>query len=393
MEILKDRSFQLVTASNFFFHLTFTAFFLLPLYVQSLGGDEAEIGIIMGSFGLTSMFLIPLVGNLLDRYGRKPFLLLGCILMAVVSLAFGLIRDYDPFLFGALRALQGASFSCAFIAANALIVDFAEPSERARAIGYFGVFTLVTHAIGPIIGEVLHGVIGYRYGFLISTGWSLVGLLFVFPLREPDRPAEARGGGHPPRESIGMRLRTPLATALLTGASFVAVLIFVPVLMETRGLRPVSTFFIGYTAAATAMRLFCGGLSDRWGRRPTISLFLTVFCLSTLVLTFAPKMERGLWPLIIFVSLAFGASHGMLYPTLSALVVDMMQENQKGRAVAYYSGAFNVGATLAAFALGPVLKAYGYTIMFVCSTAAALLALLVFHIPTTVPGAKRADGT
>lgn len=379
MNFMTSKNFWLVTAGNFFFHLTFTSFFLLPLYIHSLGGDETEIGLIMGCFGLTAMFIIPWAGRLMDRYGRKRFLLYGILLMLASSVPYGLIRGYHPVLFGILRALQGVSFAFAFIAANTVVVDTAGPNQRARAIGFFGVFTLVTHAIGPLIAEGVAREIGFRIALLLSTGWSVFGLFCIGPIRE-DPPSEAGLDSPvataPERE---MRLRVPLLTTLLTGGSFVAVLIFTPTFMEGAGIRPVSLFFVGYTVAAVAVRLGLSGLSDRVGRNRTITIFLSLFCASILGLAFVPLAKVGALPALLAVALTFGASHGMLYPTLSALVVDLMPDAQKGRAIGYYSGAFNVGATLAAFAFGPILKAYGYTVLFLCVAACSALGLLVFY--------------
>ena len=51
--------FGRVMAANFFFFLNFAAFFLLPLYVRSMGGSEGTVGIAMGISGLASMLSLP----------------------------------------------------------------------------------------------------------------------------------------------------------------------------------------------------------------------------------------------------------------------------------------------------------------------------------------------
>ena len=63
--------FALVTASNFFFFCNYSAFFLLPLYINSLGGNKETVGFVMGTFGITSFGSIPLVSFLIDKYGRR----------------------------------------------------------------------------------------------------------------------------------------------------------------------------------------------------------------------------------------------------------------------------------------------------------------------------------
>ncbi|NIU87041.1 MAG: MFS transporter, partial [Nitrosopumilaceae archaeon] len=74
----------------------FSAFFLLPLYIKDLGGDEANIGFIMGSFGITSLGAIPFVAYLVDKFGRRKFMLLGYGIMFAASLGYLFISHLSP---------------------------------------------------------------------------------------------------------------------------------------------------------------------------------------------------------------------------------------------------------------------------------------------------------
>ena len=58
------------TLANFFFFLNFASYFLLPLFLHDLGGSEALIGAVMGTAGLASLAVLPLVGMTIDRIGR-----------------------------------------------------------------------------------------------------------------------------------------------------------------------------------------------------------------------------------------------------------------------------------------------------------------------------------
>ena len=76
-EALLNGPFLRATLANFFFFLNFASYFLLPLHLRSLGGSEAMIGAVMGSSGLASLVVLPLVGITIDRLGRRLFLLGG----------------------------------------------------------------------------------------------------------------------------------------------------------------------------------------------------------------------------------------------------------------------------------------------------------------------------
>ena len=107
------RNFSLIIASSFLFFCNFSSFFLLPLFIKSLGGNERNIGFVMGSFGITSIGSIPLVSYLLDKYGRRKFLMLGSLVMSFSSFGFLFIKDLSPLLY-VFRLFQGIGFAFFF---------------------------------------------------------------------------------------------------------------------------------------------------------------------------------------------------------------------------------------------------------------------------------------
>src|SRR5438128_343793 len=116
--------FARVTAANFCFFLTFASFFLLPLHVRALGGTERTIGLVMGTSGLAGLVSVLAVGALLDRFGRRIFLLGGIATMSAAAGAFLLVDRIGPAIFG-LRALQGLAFAAGFNAASTLAAEVA----------------------------------------------------------------------------------------------------------------------------------------------------------------------------------------------------------------------------------------------------------------------------
>src|SRR3989449_6567215 len=88
--------FARVTAANFCFFLTFASFFLLPLHVRALGGSERTIGLVMGTSGVAGLAAAVAVAVLLDRVGRRRFLLGGAATMAVASGGFLFVHAIGP---------------------------------------------------------------------------------------------------------------------------------------------------------------------------------------------------------------------------------------------------------------------------------------------------------
>ncbi|TMA39002.1 MAG: MFS transporter [Deltaproteobacteria bacterium] len=356
--------FLRVTAANFCFFLTFASFFLLPLHVRELGGSERTIGLVMGTSGVSGLVAVLVVAVLLDRVGRRRFLLGGTATMAVASAGFLFVHAIGPALY-TLRVVQGLAFAAAFNAASTLAVAFAPATRRAAALGLFGVSTLTTHALAPALGELVIAVAGFPLLFALAACWSVVAFAIAWTVPEASPPEAAAEGGvrlAPTREVV-----TALGTVCCCGVAFGAVITYVPTFTLDARLGPVAVFFMVYTGAAVMSRVLGGGLGDRRGHRPVIVAALALFTLSVIALAGA-RSSVGL----------AGAGN----PTLNAFTVDRAHVAELGRAQTLYNGAFNLGTTTGSLALGHVAEVFGHRAMFRVAAAVVGAAFVIFSAGT-----------
>lgn len=360
------RDFYLVTAANFVFFLNFASFFLLPLHLKELGVTERTIGYVMGTAGFAGLCVLPFLGTLLDRVGRRSFVTAGALTMALASFAYIAVPGVGPLLF-LLRVVQGVSFTSAFVTASTLAVELAPIERRGEALGLFGISTLTTHAIAPALGEVVARRFGFAALFAIAGSLGLCAAALTLRIRAPERPRSAAGsaGARLPRMAI---LWTGAAMMVACGLGFGAVLTFVPTFVHAIGLEHVAPFFISYTVAAVAVRLAFGGLSDRVGRRRVLLPSIALLAVAVLVLGWVHSVAA-----LVCVGLLFGAGQGMVYPTANALMVDLSQPENLGRVQTLFSGAFSIGVAASAFIFGGVIERFGYPAAF--TVAAACIAV------------------
>src|SRR5229473_4966159 len=184
----------------------------LPMYVQALGVTErAQVavwsGVISGSAALTMAVLAPLWGVLADRYGRKPMLVRSMIGGAVVVAAMGFVGDVWQLL--AVRLVQGA-VTGSQAAAAALVAAATPASNVGFALGLVSTAVQVGNTIGPVIGGVTVGSVGFRGSFVLAGVLLLIGgLMAIFWVDEP--PNRARQRPSPvPAASILARTFGPL---------------------------------------------------------------------------------------------------------------------------------------------------------------------------------------
>ncbi len=370
----RARTFGLVTASNFFFFLSLSFYFLLPRFVESLGGTPVDIGLVQGAMGITSMVAIPLVGSLVDRRGRSRFLLVGSVAWSVLCLGYLGVDSLGTFLY-ALRAAQGLAFALAFTAASTLIADLTDKGNRAFLLGLYGSFVLATQAIGPSVAEELVGRWGFRAFFWTSAGLSVLAALLALGVRDPRRRRPIDAASLPLRRVLfGHGIAVPVLSNLLHGVCFGAVIHFLAAYVPTLGIPHVKIFFIAHAVCAIGSRFTVGPLADRLGRQAILlPAFLALALALRLLSSAGDRIDLAV------AGAVFGFSHGLIYPVLNALVIDRVESlGAHGKATSLFIVSFNIGVVAAAFLLGPLARAWGYPALYGYTSFVALLALALF---------------
>lgn len=158
---------------------------VLPKLIEDVGHvgiDRAAVigGWMFAAFSLAQFVFAPLMGNLADRFGRRPLLLLAIFGLGLDFVLMALAPDLAWLFAGRIIAgICGASW----IIASAFIADVTAPEERARAYGLMGAAFGVGFVIGPAIGGIL-GELGARVPFWVAAGISLLNFVygwFVLP--------------------------------------------------------------------------------------------------------------------------------------------------------------------------------------------------------------------
>jgi len=368
------RNFSLATAANFFFFCNFSAFFLLPLYITELGGTEADIGFIMGSFGVTSLGAIPFVAYLVDRYGRRKFMLLGYSLMFVASLLYLTVSGLSAYIY-LIRFIQGVSFAFSFTAAGTFVADYLPPARKAQWLGIFSAFTIAAYAIGPSLGEFVIGLYGFGTFFIYASVFSVIALVLALFMRDGQfTPSSDPYGLSFFRLIASRRFSLILFSNLILAGGLGAILNFVAVYLRSKGLQAFY-FFLTYTLTVTAVRIFGGRFSDAWGRKTVASPGLLVVSVSLAAMYLIDSPLSA-----VLVAFVFSFGYGFLYPTLSALVIDKAGEDERGKAMGALNASYSMGINFLAFPFGIIARDWGYETMYVVTGATVFISFLIFTI-------------
>ncbi len=364
--------FFIVAIANFLFFLNFAFFFLLPIWVLRHGAGEEIAGRVVGISGFAGLCVLPLIAYLLDRFGRRRFMIGGALVSALASFAFIGVENIGTPLY-LLRVVQGAAFTCAFTGAQTLAVLFAPVARRAEAIGWFGVSTILTHAISPALGEQIIRLYGFDAMFLVGGFLGLTAFLLACTLPKPPPLPTGTDAQAPDPSLVRRAVGTASLAMVCYGFGFGATQTFVPVLMERLELGRVGAFFGAWSVTAVSVRIFFGSASDRYGRHAVLLPAMLTMSLAVSLLIFVRSFHG-----ILLVGLTFGLAQGLLYPTMNALVADWSSSHNIGRIQSLFSGAYSLGIASCAFFFGSIAERYGYGAMFATTLAITLVGLGIF---------------
>lgn len=368
------------------FGLSWSSYLILPKFLrEELLAARDTIGYIAAIPGISAAVAAPLIGRLLDRYGRRHFFTLGCLIVVGTSLAFLFVDRVGPLLYIA-QAIQGLGFLVAFNAASSLGADLAPPTRMAEALGIVGASNLIMNAVAPSIAEEIASRASWQHVFIFCAVIGGFATLLSFGLRDiPRAPGAPEEKGA--RRKAFMRpglLSLYLGTIAFAFAFSTLFNFHQPFALEA-GINEVKPFFIGYTITAFSMRVFFGRLADRLGALPvTAASLLAYAAVPSLLVLLGPTK-------IALVGAALGVTHGMLYPAMTAAVVERAGVALRGSSITYMNGAFHLGMAMAGLIAGNIAERLGYTAAFMSAsfiTLAGLALVLIFREPA---GSKTAS--
>lgn len=154
---------------------------VMPGLIEELGhvniSEASKIGgWLLFAFAITQFCFAPLIGNLSDRFGRRPVLLAALLGFAIDYLFLSFAPTIAWLFVGRIVAgITGASFT----AASAYIADISTPEDRAKNFGMIGAAFGLGFIIGPAVGGLL-GSFGVRVPFMVAAALCLLNFLYGY---------------------------------------------------------------------------------------------------------------------------------------------------------------------------------------------------------------------
>jgi MFS family permease len=164
---------------------------ITSLYMKDMHHGLGDISVVFSAHTI-GMYAFSLVsGRLIDRWGRRPVILVGAAVLLLACITAPLTGDTIPISVSLL--LLGLGWNFCFVGGSTLLADHLEPSERGRTQGFNDLLVGLAAACGSLGSGLVAARFGYAGVGAAGAVLSLVPFVFVARwarrARQPARPA------------------------------------------------------------------------------------------------------------------------------------------------------------------------------------------------------------
>lgn len=328
---------------------------ILPVFLATIGGTAATLGLIEGIADASSSFIKLWMGYYSDKIGkRKPIIVVGYVLTAIKGL-FAFTTNWYQVLF--IRVFAWMGRGARGPVRDALMVDLLKPAHYGRVFGFHTAMDTLGAIIGPAIAFVLIGILSYRHIFLISfiPGFLSVAcfsLLVKEKKRKPDRKIKFWES----MKELPLNFKLFIFSVGIFGlgnfAHTLLILRATEILTPSYGKVAAISAAVGLYTLHNILYAGCaypaGVLSEKFGKRTLLGLGYFLFAFMCLGFILEPPK---LWAMIVLFSLA-GIYIALVDSMERALAGDLLPENLRGTGYGVMSMINGVGDFISSFAVG-----------------------------------------
>jgi ACDE family multidrug resistance protein len=361
---------------------------VLPIFEEKVGISSFQSSMVITSYSVAAIFLIPVAGYLSDRFGRKMVILPSLIL----ALIGGLVAGYaswkidNPYMWIILgRVLQGVGASGASPIILPLVGDlYKDDNEKTSScLGIIETSNTAGKVLSPILGSLFAAFIWFLPFFSISF-FSLIAIVLVFFFikvpKEKEKPKKLKEFLHDTKQTFKQEGRW-LYTVFLTG-TFVMLILFGVLFFLSESLERIHDlhgvkkgFVIAIPLLLLCVASYITGRNIKGNLATIKKIILISLALMSISVVFVGFTEEKLLFLLMVTSIV-GIAIGALLPTLDAIITENIKKGERGTFTSFYMSSRFIGVAAGPPIMSLVMKNY-LNISYVISGIIGICILLI----------------
>lgn len=372
-EKIWTRDFLLICLANFFVFLGFQMTLpTIPLFVESLGGNERLIGLVVGIFTFSALIVRPYAGKLLETKGRRLVFLFGLVVFVITVGLFGFMTSI--FLLFAFRIIQGAGWGFSTTASGTIATDLIPAKRRGEGMGYYGLFGNIAIAMGPSLGLILADTLHFKLLFIICgllglIAWALASFIRYKKVEPTTKPSSMKFDIY---EKSALK---PAILVFFITVTFGGIAAFLPLYTVQQDVSGIQWYFFIYAAALMVTRLYAGQIYDRKGHHAIYIPSALLITVAMLLLAWMPNTT-----VLFIAAILYGLGFGSVQPALQSWAVEKAPENRKGMANATFFSFFDLGIGIGSILFGQIGYWLNYRSIYITAACSVFISILIYIV-------------
>ena len=382
-EVLSRDTMPVFLAAGFWSFGTGGLWLVRPLFAYEVGGTFLLVALIAAASSFPRMIAGPATGFLTDRFGRRPFVIIGAALHAAALIGDFFVDTYTQFLM--LELLNGLGIAIFSTSATVLLADATRERTRGRAMSARQVSGRIGSLTGPMVAGVVAAAFGLQAVFLFVAATKIAVIaVAVFLIREVrERPPQPAADQPPaPKRDLGMfRTRAfvsltvaTVALGMVTGGTGVFRALF-PV--QTEIAAGLSETQIGNLISFAALAGLAGSVPigiaiDRYGRKRPLIAGLIVSAVAVYIMGVMGSFAAALAAVLVF-----GFAEVLAMSARQVYAMDLAPVERRGAFLGVSQGTSNIGQITGPLLIGQAADAWGFAVAFGIVAAALVVAAVV----------------
>ena len=337
----------------------------LPRFAEQHGANGFWLGMIFAGFGISRALVVPLIGKVSDRVGRKIFVISGLLLYTILSLFYPIARGVVELTI--VRLFHGLALGMIIPIVLAYVADLAPPGKESVTLSAMNTMFYIGLATGPLLGGSIDQSFGFNAVFYVISALGGLNFLVVLAILPDSRPHETEKSETTATFSGLIHynfIKAVLIIAVLVTVMMTVFISFVPSLAEKLDINTIHIGFLIFTGIFTAgiLQIPFGRIADkldRYGKMFQAGTGITVGMFALLAMPFCPDFLA-----MTLAGVIIGLGSSIAVPALAGIAVEIGKKTGMGTWMGMQNAAHSLGFILTPLVFGITMDCLGIDAVF-----------------------------